>query len=299
MKNRYLRLTGRVLVTLVVVAAAAGVGWRLWDYNMNDPWTRDAHLRADVVGVTPDVSGLVTEVLARDNQTVRKGDILFRIDRQRFAIALEQAQAAVLGRQVTLDQARRDFDRIQRLGDSVVTVQQREQSRAAAAGAEADYQQAVAARDLAQLNLDRSDVKASVNGTISNLSLHPGDYVGTGQAVMALVDSDSMRVEGYFEETKLDRIAIGAKVSIRLMGQPGTLTGRVESIAAGIEDRERVTGSLLANVNPTFTWVRLAQRIPVRIILENVPESTRLVAGLTATVVVGQGSAQPMHVAQK
>lgn len=299
MKNRHLRLMGRVLVTLVVAAAAAGVGWRLWDYNMNDPWTRDAHLRADVVGVTPDVSGLVTEVLAHDNQTVRKGDVLFRIDRQRFAIALEQAQAAVLGRQVTLDQARRDFDRIQRLGDSVVTVQQREQSRAAAAGAEADYQQAVAARDLAQLNLDRSDVKASVNGTISNLSLHPGDYVGTGQAVMALVDSDSMRVEGYFEETKLDRIAIGAKVSIKLMGQPGTLTGRVESIAAGIEDRERVTGSLLANVNPTFTWIRLAQRIPVRIVLENVPENTRLVAGLTATVVVDQGSAQPMHVAQK
>lgn len=290
MKNRYLRLAGRVLVTLVISAAAAGVGWRIWDYNMNDPWTRDAHLRADVVGVTPDVSGLVTEVLARDNQTVKKGDVLFRIDRQRFAIALEQAQAAVLGRQVTLDQAKRDFGRIERLGDSVVTVQQREQSRAAAAGAEAEYQQAVAARDLAQLNLDRSDVKASVNGTISNLSLHPGDYVGTGQAVVALVDSNSMRVEGYFEETKLDRINIGAKVAIKLMGQQGTLTGRVESIAAGIEDRERAAGSLLANVNPTFTWVRLAQRIPVRIALENVPANARLVAGLTATVVVDKGS---------
>ncbi|MBZ9809551.1 MULTISPECIES: HlyD family secretion protein [unclassified Mesorhizobium] len=290
MKNRYLRLAGRVLITLVVVAAAAGVAWKLWDDNMNDPWTRDAHLRADVVGVTPDVSGLITEVLVHDNQTVRKGDVLFRIDRQRFAIALEQAVAVVQGRQAPLDQARKDLARREHLGDSIVTVQQREQSRAAVAGAEADYQQAVAARDLAQLNLDRSDVKASVNGTISNLSLRPGDYVSAGQAVMALVDGDSMRVEGYFEETKLGRIDIGAKVAIRLMGQPGTLTGRVESIAAGIEDRERAAGSLLANVNPTFTWVRLAQRIPVRIAIENVPANARLVAGLTATVVVDQGS---------
>jgi multidrug resistance efflux pump len=133
-------------------------------------------------------------------------------------------------------------------------------------------------------------VKASVNGTISNLSLRPGDYVAVGQPIMALVDSDSMRVEGYFEETKLGRIEVGAKAAIKLMGQPGTLTGRVESIAAGIEDRERAAGSLLANVNPTFTWVRLAQRVPVRIALENVPAEARLVAGLTATVVVDHGS---------
>ncbi|MDW6020671.1 HlyD family secretion protein [Mesorhizobium sp. BAC0120] len=290
MKNRFLRRAGRVLVTLIVVAAAAGVGWRLWDNNMNDPWTRDAHLRADVIGVTPDVSGLVTEVLVHDNQTVRKGDILFRIDRRRFAIALEQAEAVAQGRQATLEQARRDLDRLEHLDDAVVTVQKREQARSTVMEAESDYRQAVAARDLAQLNLDRSDVKASVNGTISNLSLRPGDYVGVGQPIMALVDSDSMRVEGYFEETKLGRIEVGAKAVIKLMGQPGTLTGRVESIAAGIEDRERAAGSLLANVNPTFTWVRLAQRVPVRIALENVPAEARLVAGLTATVVVDHGS---------
>jgi multidrug resistance efflux pump len=145
----------------------------------------------------------------------------------------------------------------------------------------------MADRDLARLNLDRSEVKASVNGVITNLSLRPGDYVNAGQAEVALVDTDSLRVEGYFEETKLSRIKVGNPVSIKLMGQSAVLAGHVESIAAGIEDRERTVGNgLLANINPTFNWVRLAQRVPVRIAFDTVPDDARLVAGLTATVAV-------------
>jgi len=285
--KRFLSVLGRVLLTLVVVAAAAGAGWRAWDTYMNEPWTRDGHVRADVVGVTPDVSGLVSEVLVRDNQAVHRGDVLLRIDRQRFELALQLAEAAVAGQKASLDQARRDAVRYQQLGRDVASQQKIEQAQAAQATAEASYAQALANRDIARLNLERSEIHAPANGIITNMSLNPGDYVTAGKAVMALVDSDSLRVEGYFEETRLARIRLGDPVEIHLMGQAATLTGRVESIAGGIEDRERSDGSsLMASINPTFSWVRLAQRVPIRIKLDPVPEGVRLVAGLTATVAV-------------
>ena len=276
----------RVLVTGLVLLAALGAGRGLWAHYMDDPWTRDAKVRADIVGVASDVSGFVSEVLVHDNQAVKKGDVLFRIDRARFTIALEQAEAVVDGRQAALDQARRDRERYEKLKD-VVSEQKTEQMRMEEAQAEASHRQAITERDLARLNLERSDVKAPVNGTITNLNLRPGDYLTAGLAEVALVDTDSLRIEGYFEETKLARIHIGSPVSIQLMGQATPMEGWVESIAAGIEDRERTVGNgLLANINPTFSWVRLAQRVPVRIVLGKVPEDVRLVAGLTATVSV-------------
>ncbi|GLK82423.1 efflux RND transporter periplasmic adaptor subunit [Ancylobacter defluvii] len=276
----------RVIVTLVLVLAAFGAGRELWAHYMDDPWTRDAKVRADVVGVAPDVAGFVSDVLVQDNQAVKKGDVLFRIDRARFAIALEQAEAVVDGRKATLDQAKRDRERYEQLKD-VVSEQKTEQMRMSEAEAAASYRQALADRELAKLNLERTEVKAPVNGTISNLSLRPGDYVTAGTAKVALVDTDSLRIEGYFEETKLARIRVGAPVSIRLMGQAAPLRGHVESIATGIEDRERTVGNgLLANINPTFSWVRLAQRVPVRIVLDEAPDGVQLVAGLTATVSV-------------
>ncbi|MFS8051664.1 HlyD family secretion protein [Rhizobium sp. BR 317] len=281
------KLIGRIAVTLVFVAAAVFVGRQLWGHYMDEPWTRDARLRADVVGIAPDVSGLVSEVLVKDNQIVKKGDVLFRVDRDRFSIALAQADAALEGAKATLDQAQRESARQQRLGDAA-SVQQKEQAQTAEEQAQAALGQATANRALAQLNLDRSEVKATVNGSVSNLSLRPGDYVTAGTAKVALIDADSLRVEGYFEETKLPRIQIGDEVSIHLMGQTEKLTGHVESIATGIEDRERTSGSLLANITPTFSWVRLAQRVPVRIALDKVPDDTKLIAGLTATVEVSQ-----------
>ena len=153
--------------------------------------------------------------------------------------------------------------------------------------AKAAYDQALADQAVAKLNLERSEVHAPVNGTISNMDLRPGTYVSAGKGVMALVDTDTLHIEGYFEETKLPRIHVGAAARIRLMGEGQPLTGDVESIAAGIEDRDRTDGaSLLANVNPTFNWVRLAQRVPVRIALDKVPGQTELVAGRSATVEV-------------
>ena len=275
----------RVAVTLTMVILAAVVGLALWDYYLDAPWTRDGRVRADVVAVAPDVSGLVSEVMVKDNQTVRRGDVLFRIDPERFALALRQAEAVVAGKKAQAEQTEADYQRYSKLSDAAVTEQKLELARATAQEAKAGYDQAVADRDVAKLNLARTEVRASVNGQITNMNLQPGNYVTVGRGIMALIDEDTLRVEGYFEENKLPRIHVGDKATIRLMGEKSVLSGHVESIAGGIEDRERSSGAnLLANVNPTFSWVRLAQRIPVRIAIDKPRGSLVLVSGRTATV---------------
>lgn len=286
MKNVF-SLIGRVGLTVIALAAAAWVGVYLWGYYMKAPWTRDGHVRADIVQIAPDVSGFVTDVLVRDNQAVKRGDVIFRIDRERFSLALQQADAVVAGRLATLNEANADLKRYHALTTDAVSQQKQEQVLATQQLAKANYDQALADQAVAKLNLDRSEVRAPVNGTITNMDLRPGVYVGAGKGVMALVDNDTLHVEGYFEETKLARIKIGAPARVRLMGDSRQLTGHVESIAAGIEDRDRGQGaSLLANVNPTFNWVRLAQRVPVRIALDDASKQAELVAGRSATVEV-------------
>jgi RND family efflux transporter MFP subunit len=280
-------LMGRIALTLVTVVAAVWVGTYLWGYYMKAPWTRDGHVRADIVQIAPDVSGFVTDVLVRDNEAVHRGDVIFRIDRERFALALRQADAVVAGRLAMLNEANADLKRYRALTTDAVSQQKQEQVLATQQQAKAAYDQALADQSVAKLNLDRSEVHAAVNGTITNMDLRPGTYVTAGKGVMALVDTDTLRVEGYFEETKLPRIHVGAPTRIRLMGDSRQLSGRVESIAAGIEDRDRAQGtSLLANVNPTFSWVRLAQRVPVRIALDDASRQAALVVGRTATVEV-------------
>ena len=280
-----LSVLGRLLVTLGMVVVALIVGLALWDYYMDAPWTRDGRVRADVVAVAPDVSGLVTEVLVEDNQVVRTGDVLFRIDPDRFRLGLRQAEAMVAGRKATAEQAAADDARYAKLSDAAVSQQKVEAAKAADLAAQAAYEQALADRDLAKLNLERSAVRAAVNGRIANMELRPGAYVTTGRGVMALIDSDTVRIEGYFEETKLPRIRVGAPATVQLMGEAGVLRGHVASIAGGIAETGRSDATnLLANVNPTFSWVRLAQRIPVRIALDPGVSDPRLVSGRTATV---------------
>jgi RND family efflux transporter MFP subunit len=279
---------GRSAVTLLIVLLAALVALWLWRRYETDPWTRDGHIRADVVRVTPDVPGLVTQVAVHDNQAVKPGDILFVVDRPRFQLTLAEADAAIASARATLMQSRREAQRDLALGD-LVAKETHEQNVARVATASAALAQAQSARSTAALNLERTTVRATVRGIVTNLDLHPGDYIATGTQAMALVDADSLRVEGYFEETKLSRIHLGDSVTVRLMGEPRALHGRVDSIAAGVNDSERTdTANLLPNVNPTFTWVRLAQRIPVRVKLDHVPEGVALIVGRTATVTVDQ-----------
>jgi len=279
-------LAVRVAVTLTVVALALMGGRWLWvRYNV-EPWTRDGRIRADVVQVSPDINGLVTEVRVKNDQTVEAGDTLFVLDQPRYELALRQADAAVTSAEVALAQARRENARNKGLTD-LVTSEQVEEGQSKVDQLAAQLNVARVARDLARLNLERTTIRAPVNGVVTNVELQPGDYASAGRQVLALVATDTLHVDGYFEETKLPRIRVGDRAEVRIMGIETALPGQVESIAAGIEDRERAaSGSDLANVNPSFSWVRLAQRIPVRVKLDAPPGDVRLIAGRTATVAV-------------
>ncbi|PVZ15285.1 MULTISPECIES: HlyD family secretion protein [unclassified Pseudomonas] len=286
---------GRLVVTLIVVALACVVIWRMVLYYMFEPWTRDGHIRADVVQIAPDVSGLIQQVKVTDNQPVKRGDVLFTIDQDRFKLALRQAQAALADRRETLAQAQRELKRNQGLGN-LVAREQLEESQSKVARALAAQNAEQVAVDAAQLNLDRSVITSPVNGFINDRAPRDREFASAGKPLLSVVDSDSYHIDGYFEETKLGHIHVGQAVDIRVMGDDTRLSGHVVSISAGIEDRDRSSGSnLLPNVNPAFSWVRLAQRIPVRIAFDHVPEGFRLIAGRTATVSVlpdAQGEAK-------
>jgi multidrug resistance efflux pump len=276
----------RVVVTCLLLTLAAVASRQLWVYYMEDPWTRDGTVAADVVAVAPDVSGLVTEVLVRDNEPVHSGRVLFRIDTERFRLALQQADAVVDERHAAMVQAGRNAIRYAQLNEIAVSREQREQMITNAQTAGAQYQQAVADRAVAALNLARSEVKSPVNGIVTNFNMQPGDYATAGHSVVSLVDTDTLHVEGYFEETKLHRIHVGNLATVHLMGDSTTLHGHVESVSAGVSYSDVSSSGALAAVNPVFTWVRLPQRVPVRVALDHVPPGTRLVVGRTATVAV-------------
>ena len=274
-------LTAAIFIIAVLVAIA------LWRHYMYSPWTRDGRVRADVISVAPDVSGIVVEVPVQENQVVRKGDVLFHIDAERYRIALAQANAAVDARKADYDLKRREAARRATLSGVVVSSESQESSASSASAAAALYQEAQAARDTAALNLQRTEVLAPVDGYVTNLDVHPGDYATAGRALLAVIDSHSFRINGYFEETKLPRLHVGDAVSIRLMSGGPTLHGHVESLARGITDRDNPSGPrLLADVNPTFNWVRLAQRVPVRIAFDQIPDGVVLASGMTCTVIV-------------
>ncbi|MDR5833590.1 HlyD family secretion protein [Caballeronia sp. LZ034LL] len=279
------KIIGLVL-TLAMFAVALVIGRVLWVHYMDEPWTRDGRVRADVVNVAPDVSGAVVRLPVRDNQFVKKGDLLMEIDPSHYRIAVEQAQANVAARAAELRMRRADAARRADMDSLVVSKESRDNAQQTASTAAAQLQQAQAALDAAQLNLERTRVVSPVDGYVTNLNVFRGDYATAGTAKLAIVDSHSFWVYGYFEETKLPHVRVGDRASIRLMSG-GELQGHVESISRGIYDRDNPQSrELLADVNPTFNWVRLAQRVPVRVGIDHVPDGVLLSAGTTATVVI-------------
>jgi len=303
----------RAVFTLTALAVAVVLVRLLWLDYMFSPWTRDGRVRANVVQVATDVSGLVAEVRVKDNQWVRKGDILFILDPARFHYALAQADAELLRAEAQVAQAkaqmaasessfamkRAQAARRANLAGDVISDESRADSAslarqsgssyaadaAAYDAAQAAYKAAGVARQTAALNLARSEVRAPSDGFITNLNLYPGDFATAGTARMALIDSHSFWVYGYFEETKLPKVHVGDRAVVRLMSGGKEIQGHVESLASGIADRDNPTGSdLLADVNPIFTWVRLAQRVPVRVHLDRIPADIKLAMGMTCTV---------------
>jgi RND family efflux transporter MFP subunit len=232
------------------------------------------------------VSGAVVQMPVRDNQFVKKGDLLMEIDPSHYRIAVEQAEANVAARAAELRMRRSDAARRADMDSLVVSKEAQENAMQTASTAAAQLQQAQAALDAAKLNLERTKVYSPVDGYVTNLNVYRGDYATAGAAKLAIVDSHSFWVYGYFEETKLPHVRVGDRAQIRLMSG-GELTGHVESISRGIYDRDNPQSrELLADVNPTFNWVRLAQRVPVRVRIDEVPQGVMLAAGTTCTVVI-------------
>jgi RND family efflux transporter MFP subunit len=277
----------RYLITGAVVLLALVLVWELWWHYLRSPWTRDGRINVEVVNIASEVAGKVVTLNVIDNQPIKKGDVLFEIEPVDYRIALVQAEAAVASRKFDRDNALQESQRRQKLGAQAVSSEEMNTALSTAHVTEVTYQAAVAARDQAQVNLDRTTIRSPVNGYVTNLVLRIGDYATPGQTKMSLVDSDSFWVVGYFEETKLPGIHEGDYAHVRLMGWHPEIAGHVLSFSRAIANtNSNPNFEGLADVNPIFTWVRLAQRIPVRIQIDHVPDEVKIVAGQTCTIVL-------------
>lgn len=361
------KLSKIALTGAVVLIAIGIVLYKYWDYVTN-PWTRDGMVRAQVIQVTPRVSGPIVKLPIEDNQFVKTGDLLFEIDPRTFQVALDQAKAnldktrddiralekqveaeqatvdeyaarieqakqAVQGYRARLDEADATFRRMEKAVRSgavsrenydnakaqldVATAQSLDaeqklvqanaaklQAEASLARAQADLgspgdqnarlRAAKSAVETARLNLEFTEVRSAVNGYVTNLNLRLGDQAVVNQPVLALVDVSSYWIHGFFRETLIADVRPGDRAIVTLMSYPNTpLEGRVDSLGWGIAQQDGSTGfELLPTINPTFEWIRLAQRVPVRIHLTDVPEDIKLRVGTTASVLVMTGTAQ-------
>ncbi|ARD60123.1 efflux transporter periplasmic adaptor subunit [Kosakonia radicincitans DSM 16656] len=282
----FLSLFGRYALTLSAVAVATLLAFMMWKHYAQIPWTRDGRVRADVVQIAPEVSGPVSSVQVKDNQWVNRGDVLYTIDPRWLKLAVASAQADVEAKRHEMLMRQDAATRRSRL-KGVIASEDLQQTDSAASVAVANYHGALAALELAQLNLSHATVRSPVAGYVTHLRLRAGDYAAAGETKVAIVDANSFWVVGYFEETKLRHIRVGNSAQIALMGFEPAITGHVESIGHGIGDSNDETGGLgLPEVEPTFSWVRLAQRIPVRIHIDTLPAGIDLVAGLSASVLI-------------
>jgi len=274
-----------IVITLIMVAIAVPLGWAMWKAYMAAPWTRDGTVRVYVVTMAPEVAGRIVELPVADNQFVHKGDLLMMIDPTNYRIAVSLGEAAVQQAQVNAQNAEREAKRRRELTTLSTTIEQKQTFETNALATRASYQQAVANLDQARVNLERTQIRSPVNGWVTNLLAQLGDYANVGQSEIALVDADSFWIDGYFEETNLGSIHVGDPATVKLMGYSQIVRGHVGSIARAINvANAQAAQQGLALVNPIFTWVRLAQRIPVRIHIDQVPQGVVLVAGMTATV---------------
>ncbi|AOE60938.1 HlyD family secretion protein [Pseudomonas corrugata] len=283
----------KMLVTLGLGLIALLFCMQLWRAYELAPWTRDGRVSAHVIRIAPEVSGQVERLLVGDNQWVAKGASLYQIDRSAYLLAQQQRTAELAEARSVFEQRSAQLKRRNRLGDAIAREEIDNAARdLAVAKARLDAAQSQLAQ--ARLDLDRTTIRSPVDGYVTQLRLQPGDYASAGETNIFVVDSHSFWVTGYFEETKLSGIRVGATASIKLMGFAALLEGHVASMGRGIADGNEQRGNNgLPQVAPTFSWIRLAQRVPVRIELDRVPPDVELAAGMTASIEVAEAGAEP------
>lgn len=276
--------------TLLIAALAIIACWLVWNYYMQSPWTRDGKIRAEQVDITPQVSGSILTLNVKDNQFVKAGDELFQIDPTPWKIAVMNAQAKLAKAQSDLSRASHEVERRRGLSQNFISAEDLDTVNIALKVAQANFDAAKAEQEHARWQLAQTTVKAPVDGWITNLTTRIGNYATVGHPIFALIDSHSFYVVGYFEETKLRHIREGDRADVVLYSDDRKLQGHVSSIGRAIHDQSLATdGKLVADIKPTIPWVRLAQRVPVRIELDALPADTVLVAGTTCTVSITGG----------
>jgi multidrug resistance efflux pump len=281
----------RYLVTFVAVVVAGMVLASMFREYLFQPWTRDGHVRAQVIKITPRVGGPIIDLPIHDNQAVTRGDLLFKIDPRTYQLAIEQAEAklkqAQASERVKLDQAKRARD-LSKKDKGAISEQALVRKENDLLVARADVKVAEANLHAARLDLEFTEVRAPVDGYVTNLLLRYGSQTVANQPALALIDTDSFWVHGFFKETQIENIRPDNKVVIKLMTYPDApLEGVVESMGWGIAQQDGAPAAdLLPTINPSFDWIRLAQRIPVRIRLTHIPDEVDLRVGTTASVFV-------------
>ena len=285
--RRFLGGTVKLILTAIVLLAAALAAVVIWDYYVTSPWTRDGRVRVQVASIAPQVSGQITEVHVVDNQFVHKGDLLYVIDPFDFQNAVDQAKTQVQMKAADLQVKSVQAERRQKLTNLATTAEEQQQYVGNAIQAEAAFKSAQVQEATAEINLDRTKVRSPVNGFITNLQLRVGNYASAGSTNISVIDADSFWVDGYFEETKMAHVCVGDRAEAKLMGYRTPILGVVDTVTRGIAVSDAAASTQgLPNVDPVYTWVRLAQRVPVRIRITDVPRGVPLVSGMTATVTV-------------
>jgi multidrug resistance efflux pump len=277
----------RGIATLAIAFVALLIALVIWGYYVSAPWTRDGAVRVQVASVAPQVSGQIAQLLVGDNQYVHKGDVLYVIDPFDFKVALLADKAQLQQKAADLQVKQMQSIRRQQLSSLATTPEEQQTYAGAAVQAKAAFDFARQQLAQAEINLRRTTVLSPVNGYVTNLLMRVGDYAHAGSANVSIIDTDSYWIDGYFEETKMARICIGDRVEARLLGYSLPILGHVASVTRGIGVSNAAVGPQgLPNVDPVYTWVRLAQRVPVRIAVDSVPPGVPLVSGMTATVTV-------------
>ncbi|WP_229744736.1 HlyD family secretion protein [Neiella marina] len=283
-------MKSKLLTLALVVLAIAAVVLKYQTY-MTHPWTRDALVRANIVEVTPRVTGPITHIHVADNSAVVAGQLLFEIDDRIYQAALKKAQATLAQAKVQLQRAQNELQRMTALESKtpgavpILTLNNLTDDVDAAI---ANVAAATAGVDNAKLDLEFTKVYATKTGYITNFNVAEGAHVVANQPVVALIDGDSFWIEGFFQETDLEHVHAGDSASVTLMSYPDyPFNGTVISLGYGIAQADGATSAqMLPTVNPNFEWIRLAQRIPVKIKVQSLPEQVELRVGTTASVMI-------------
>ena len=288
---RFARQTLKTAATLLILVLAGLAALVIWDSYVTAPWTRDGSVRVQVASIAPQVSGQITEVRVVDNQYVHQGDVLYVIDPFDFQVALDSDKAQLRQKAADVQVRQMQAERRQHLSDLATTPEEQQLYVGNAIQAQAAFDAAQQQVAQADINLKRTQVRSPVNGYVTNLLMRVGDYAQAGTNNISVIDADSYWIDGYFEETKMAHVCIGDRAEAALMGYRDPIVGRVQTVTRGISVSNATPSTQgLPNVDPVYTWVRLAQRVPVRIKIIDLPPGIPLVSGMTATVTI-RGSA--------